>query len=89
MFGLNPTCYEVPYLMLQVRVEKNKECKLCFLNKKFSHFTSLLGTTQSYPGFSQDQLILFAYKALQSISHLNTFILDGLVRVDIFKSNSG
>jgi len=35
-----PASYEVPYLMIQERVSDNKEAKLCFLNKKFSHFCS-------------------------------------------------
>jgi hypothetical protein len=89
VFGFRPTCYEIPYMMLQVRVTNNKECKVCFLNKEFSHIISVGGTTKSFPGFNQEEVILFASNALKSICHLDNFILDGLVRVDIFKSNSG
>ena len=46
--------------------------------------------THSFPPkFSKEQVVLFSFNALQSIKHLDsTFILDGLVRVDICYSEA-
>ena len=83
-------CYEIPYMMLQQRVTNNDEAKLCFLNKKFSHFVSGSSTVQSFRGYSQHDLILFAYQCLQSLANLShIYIFDGLVRVDLFKDDQG
>lgn len=90
-FSSMPTCYEIPYLMLQERVDQNKEAKLCFLNMKFSHLISSTTTRKSQRGFSTEELISFAYNALKMLetSCRGSCILDGLVRVDLFKSNDG
>jgi hypothetical protein len=90
LYSSHPSCYEINYLLFQERVTKNGECKLCFLNKQFSHFVSSTTTRKSLPGYTQKDLISFAQKALESLRvHEDTFILDGLLRVDLFKSNEG
>lgn len=83
-------CHEIPYMMLQQRVTDNGEVKLCFLNKRFSHILQGDGLKQSFKGYTQDDIILFAYHCLNSLSHLdNVFIIDGMVRVDLFKDDQG
>ena len=76
--------------MFQERVVCNNEVKVCFLDKQYSHIAVIDRSKKSLTGFTRDEIILFAYHALQSLVHLeDVFILDGLVRVDIFKSNEG
>ena len=88
IFGECFTCYEIPYLLLQERVNDNAEAKLCFLNKKFSHFVAGKNLKSSFPNFDSNQLIMFAHEALSRLTHLeHVFILDGLVRVDLFTSD--
>jgi len=87
-FGDSPRCYELPYMMLQERVNDNKEVKLVFLNGNFSHVAS--ARKCSLPGFTTEDLVSFAKEMLELLrSSSNHCILDGIVRVDIFKSNSG
>ena len=97
IFGPRPTCYVIPYLILQERVDatlannkKVKEPKLVFLNGQFSHFCSTVGRSSinSLPGFSSDALIRFGETVLDLLDR-ELFILDGLVRVDLFLSNEG
>lgn len=83
-------CYEIPYMLLQQRVLCNDEAKLCFFNMKFSHFVSGKNLKHSFKGYTKEDLIMFAYHCLQSIKHLeNQYVLDGLVRVDLFKDDQG
>jgi hypothetical protein len=81
----------LPYVMLQERVTHNNEVKVCFLNKRYSHIASVARSVRSFPGFfTEAEIILFAHGALMSLTHLeDVLILDGLVRVDVFKSNQG
>jgi hypothetical protein len=86
MYGKRPDCYEIPYFILQQRVDNNKEVKLCFLNREFSHFASIGRNAKSFDGFSTEDLVRFAKKVLDLLYEANeNFILDGLVRVDLFK----
>ena len=93
MFGDHFTCYELPYLILQERVEDSSEAKLCFLNRNFSHFctgsTAKTSIRHSLPGYTSQDLIEFGSEVLESLSGDNEFVLDGLLRVDIFKANDG
>lgn len=89
---INPICSKLPYLLLQERVEQNTEVKAIFLNGQFSHLmagssTNVLCLTPH----TQGDIVEFA-KGI--VDHLTThysppFILDGLVRVDVFKANAG
>lgn len=88
----NPPCYVVPYIMIQEKVLKNNEIKAIFLGGVFSHF--LCSVTQStvvcsFPNFSKEQVVKFAHESLVSLMESSHFILDGLVRVDIFVNNVG
>ena len=90
IFGPTPTCYEIPYVMLQVRVMDRSEVKIVFLNRQFSHICSSSSSLikKNLPGFSQIQLVAFATEALNLLP-VDEYVLDGLTRVDIFKSNDG
>lgn len=90
IFGDRPTCYEIPYTMLQVRVMDRSEVKIVFLNKEFSHIcsSSTALIKKNLQGFTQSELITFATEALHLLPD-DEYILDGLTRVDIFKSNEG
>jgi hypothetical protein len=90
MYGDSPSCYELPYIMLQVRVTNNSEVKLVFLNKQYSHMVSSGGRSivKSLVGFSSSDLVAFATEALNLLPE-EDYILDGMVRVDIFRSNEG
>ena len=93
LFGDHFSCYEIPYLILQERVENNSEAKLCFLNKKFSHFctgsTANSSIRHTLGEYSSKDLIQFGSMIIESLSENEEFILDGLLRVDIFKDNNG
>jgi hypothetical protein len=95
MFENNATCYEIPYMMLQEKILTGPgrvapEAKICFLNKKYSHFVNGSKCVKSFSNFSKHEIIAFASSALEALKHKeDQFILDGLVRVDIFKSNQG
>ena len=92
MFGNIPgEGFKVPYVMLQEHVTSNAEVKVIFVNRQFSHCCNLPRTVKSFgKSFSQNDVVAFAYQVLESISHLDElFILDGIVRVDIFKANDG
>jgi hypothetical protein len=83
-------CYEIPYMMLQHRATCNNEVKLCFLNKKFSHMHSGNNVMKSLRSYTQEDLVRFAFQSLQSIASLNeTYVLDGLIRVDMFRDSQG
>jgi hypothetical protein len=85
-----PKSYPIPYLMLQERVEKNDEVKLIFLNRQFSHIAKIDRNPSSLPPFSTTDLVEFASSILNILAGSDlTFILDGIVRVDVFKSNDG
>jgi len=90
LWGPIPECYEIEYLLLQERVKNNKEAKLCFFGGEFHHFTmgSAGNLKQSFPEYSSDDLIQFATLALQSVSRHPEYLLDGLVRVDLFFSEN-
>jgi hypothetical protein len=83
-------CFVIPYIMLQVRVACNNEVKVIFLDGKFNHIMSanISNVVKSLPSFDKQQIIKFAADALECVSHHNQYILDGLVRVDIFENNA-
>ena len=83
--------FEIPYLILQEQVLIDKsEVKICFLNKCYSHIVMMsTGTKRALGSFSEKQIVAFAYKALLSLKDMeNTFVLNGLIRVDVFLSNA-
>jgi hypothetical protein len=88
MFELK-TSFVIPYIMLQVRVKKNNEVKMVFLDGKYHHTLScsVSGIVMRLSGFENEELISFATSAIQSVSVHDAYILDGLVRVDIFNND--
>jgi hypothetical protein len=79
-------------MMLQVRVTKNNEAKLVFHNGVFHHFLSPASSkkiTCSFPGYSTDDLVNFTTTALHHLSSYDENIVDGVIRVDIFKNDEG
>jgi hypothetical protein len=91
MYQKTVNCYIVPYLLLQERVSKNKEVKVVFLRGQYSHIASIgQSTKQSHDPFTSDDVVAFAATALDVLkTNLQCSIVDGLVRVDVFKSNRG
>ncbi len=89
-YGKRSRCYNIPYLMLQIRVENNTEVKLVFFNKKFCHCANLPKTAKSLPSYSTEAIVQFCYEVLESLVPFeDIFILDGLVRIDVFESDDG
>jgi hypothetical protein len=88
---ITKNCFAVPYVMLQERVKVNKEVKLIFLDGIYHHSMScaISSVSMSFTGVSHDELIIFANSVLESISAHEEYIIDGLVRVDIFRNNDG
>jgi hypothetical protein len=85
-----PSCYVIPYMMLQKRLDNNSEVKLVFLDKKFSHIASMANTVKSFEDYPQDKLAAFGYEVLSILSQYEeVFILDGLLRIDLFKTEDG
>lgn len=100
--GPHPTCIQIPYVMLQERVllpdttkktrSKVPEMKLVFLNGKCAHSKGVQPHRASaLAPFTNAEVQSFAKGILQGIAehHSPPFILDGLTRVDLFKSNTG
>lgn len=92
----HPTCYAIPYMMLQEKAFNNTEPKIVYLNKQFSHFAGGRGrgsaVVKSLPGYTSDDLIKFGHDVIDRLSNNSlghNYILDGLVRIDMFKSNDG
>ena len=83
--------YAVPYLMLQERVRCNTEVKLIFLNGVYHHTVSCAvnSVQMSFTGVTTAQLLDFASSVMRSISDREEYIIDGLVRVDLFRNNDG
>ena len=83
--------FAVPYLMLQERVKNNTEVKLIFLNGIYHHTMScaVSSVQMSFTGISAAQLIDFANSVMESISAHEEYIVDGLVRIDLFRNNAG
>jgi hypothetical protein len=75
--------------MLQVRMIDNKEVKLVFVGNEFQYAMScsVKSVVMSLPGFSEGDLLLFAAKAIACISEHDEYIVDGLLRVDVFAYN--
>ena len=72
----------------------NSEVKMVYLNFEFNHFASSQSRklVSRLPGYSDEDLIAFGHSVLERLRTNNLeqcYILDGLVRIDIFKSNSG
>lgn len=85
-----PGIKDLPYIMLQRRVIDNAEVKLAFFNGVFSHVANGMGKPATLQGYSTSDLANFATGILDRLGSSSTpFILDGLVRVDLFKSNEG
>ena len=89
--AVDNTCFLVPYVMLQERVSPNKEVKMIFLGGKFHHITStsIGNVVMSLAGYSRNDLIVFATSVMAFVALHAEYILDGLVRIDIFKDNAG
>jgi hypothetical protein len=87
-----PNCYIIPYMIFQERVTNNKEVKMIFLNRKFSHFVSPSARssliTTSLQGFENVDLIRFGNEVVARLDE-DVYETRGLFRVDIFKSNHG
>jgi hypothetical protein len=81
----------IPYMMLQVLVDCNQEAKLIFVSGVYHHFLgpSSRQMRHSLRGTSGEDLIGFATRALEIISTSEDVVVDGLVRVDLFKNNEG
>lgn len=79
-------CYIIPYMMLQERVVDNGEVKMCFLGGVFHHFVSIgnSGVRRKFSGYSETELVEFATAVMAALRGRNEYILDGLVRVDLF-----
>jgi len=85
------SCFDVPYVMLQERVKCNNEVKLVFLDGVYHHTLSCTTKTitMSLAGVTDAELVHFATTVMQSLAEHDEYILDGLVRVDVFKDNDG
>lgn len=68
----SPTCYEIPYMLLQERVRDNSEVKFAFVNKKFSHICASAGysSRKSFKGYVEGDIVNFAYSCLKYISEI-------------------
>ena len=86
-----PGIKNLPYLMLQRRVNDKTEVKLVFFNGVFSHIANGVGKSASLQGYSTLDLANFACGIIDRLSKSSSvpFILDGLIRVDLFKGNEG
>ena len=83
-----PECYIIPYFMLQEKVSDNREARLCFLDGTFSHFVVIGGkSVNSLKHYCATDLIDFASSVFLLLKDEPTFILDGLVRIDIFEDD--
>ena len=88
---VSKACFSVPYVMLQERAICNNEVKLVFLDGVYHHIMSstIKAVTMSLTGVTEGQIIQFATSVVQSLAGHEHYILDGLVRVDVFKDNEG
>jgi hypothetical protein len=79
------TCYVIPYMILQERVEENNDVKMVFINSTFSHFISGKSTWQHLPkkfNVSKEDVITFGTNILHTLKANHPhFIVDGLFRV--------
>ena len=87
----HPTCYVIPYLMLQVKLWDKSEVKIVFLGGRFHHIlsSSTKSVVTKLINHKQIDVVKFAAHALQTLSSSKKFILDGLVRVDVFQDQNG
>ena len=77
----------LPYVILQERVMTPHEVKVVFLGKSYLHIAS---RKKNLKPFKSSHIVNFASKMLKEISmKLPHLICDGLIRVDVFKSNEG
>lgn len=83
--------YIFPYVIMQERVIDNAEAKLVFCNKEFKHFYGQSSKNpHSLSPFTSNDLVAFATTVLESLTcKESVFMIDGLVRVDLFKNNEG
>jgi hypothetical protein len=85
-------CYVIPYLILQPRMQNRKEYKVVLLNGSVSHIAVVAGShvgSKAYSKASHTRLFDFAEKALKVLKEVSPqTISDGLVRVDIFETQS-
>lgn len=88
-----PAISELPYLMLQERVMKNAEAKLVYFDGVFSHVAGMGSSSKranSFPGYPTASLAHFGATIIEKLRDSDEpFILDGIVRIDVFKSNDG
>ena len=83
--------FAVPFMMLQVRLDPVKEVKLVFMGGEFQYImaSGVSNVYMSLKGHTTKQLIEFATSAIQRVSRHDEYILDGVVRVDLFQNNDG
>lgn len=84
----------IPYTMLQPRMENRKEYKLVFFNGEFQYFASInrynVGEAFLKTKEQKEKCKLFASEAIKAFRLTYPFaILDGLVRVDVFRRIDG
>jgi hypothetical protein len=85
-----PSCYEIPYMMLQRRLIDHSEVKLVFLDKEYSHSVRSNTTCMSFKGTTQEELVTFGNSVFEILKmHEHRFIFDGLFRIDVFKTEDG
>lgn len=84
--GGSPSCYIIPYMMMQEKVQCNDEVKMVYLNKVFSHFVSSRSLKRVLPGHDSDAIVAFGNSVIALLGQQPHFILDGLSRIDVFYS---
>ena len=74
-----------------MKAQDNREVKIVFLGGEYGHIMScaVSSVQKSLPGIDQDVLIGFAKDVMRRIATHHEYIVDGLVRVDVFKNNDG
>ena len=72
-------------------MRSNREVKLIFLNGEYSHSlsTTVSSVKMSFPDIDETDMIAFATSVLQTVAQHDEYILDGLVRVDLFRNDEG
>ena len=81
-------CFAVPYIMLQVRVKCNDEVKLVFAGGKFQFTASfdIDSIKKRFRGVNDEELQAFGEDVLSTIAVHDHYILEGVVRVDVFRN---
>jgi hypothetical protein len=84
------SCYVIPYMMLQPRMQNRKEYKVVLLDGKASHIAVVNKSHRgsiAYSSHPHSRLFAFAESAVSMLKNAKPYaILDGLVRVDVFET---